>query len=173
MATPEMGMADYFLQGFGSALPDEHPARAELLDASRFGREKNTGLVAYELADLVVDWLQELVGKEGGETKVLDNLPAPTADDLQGRRRRILQVRATGPLSGDAAGHALAVQELFSEGRLFPQAERAGVCFYVLLVGRQSLEDALASEASRQALKLSELGNRHDPEETVRSSVTP
>jgi hypothetical protein len=169
MATPEMGMADYFLQGFGSALPDEHPARAELLDGSRFGGEKHTGLVAYELADLVVDWLQELVGKEGGETTVLDNLPAPTADDLQGRRSRILQVRATGPLSGDAAGHALAVQELFSEGRLLPQAERAGVCFYVLLAGRESPEDALAGEASRQALKLSELGNRHDPEETVRS----
>ena len=166
-------MADYFLRGFGSVLPDKHPARAELMDASRFGEEKHTGLVAYELADLVVDWLQELVGKEGGEKKVLDNLPAPTADDLEGRRRRILQVRETGPFSSDAAGHALAVQELFSEGRLFPQAERAGVCFYVLLVGRESLDDALTSEATGQARQLNELGNRHDPGETVGSSVAP
>ena len=163
MATPEMGMADYFLQGFGSVLPDQHPARADLMHASRFGKEKHTGLVAYELADLAVDWLQELVGEEGGEKKVLDNLPSPTAGDLAGRRRRILQVRATGPLSREAADHALKVQELFSEGRLFPEAERAGACFYVLLVGRESIDDTLASEAIRQAQHLNDLGNQHDP----------
>jgi len=50
------------------------------------------------------------------------------------------------------------VQELFSEGRLFPEAERAGACFYVLLVGRESMDDALAGEATRQAEQLNELG---------------
>lgn len=156
-------MADYFLQGFGSLLPDEHPARAELIRAPRLGREKHTGLVAYELTDLAIDWLQELVGAEGGETKALDNLPAP--NDLDGRRRRILQVRASGPRSREASEHALKVQELFAEGRLFPQAERAGACFYVLLAGRGSLDDALADEATREAVTLNELGNRHDPED--------
>ena len=157
-------MADYFLQGFGSVLPDGHPARSELVGAPRFGKEKHTGLVAYELTDLTVDWLQELVGEEGGDKSVLDNLPPPNAD-LDGRRRRISQVRATGPLSRDASDHALKVQELFSEGRLFPEAERAGTCFYVLLVGRGSPDDALATEATRQAADLHELGNRHDPED--------
>src|SRR5438128_11240649 len=71
MATPEMGMADYFLQGFGSMLPDNHPARADLMQAPRLGKEKHTGLVAYELAELAVDWLQELVGEEGGDKKLL------------------------------------------------------------------------------------------------------
>jgi len=98
MATAEMGMADYFLQGFSSILPDNHPARTDLMQAPRLGKEKHTGLVAYELTDLAVDWLQELVGEEGGDKNVLDNLPAPTVD-LEGRRRRILQVRAAGPLS--------------------------------------------------------------------------
>lgn len=169
MATLEMGMADYFLQGFGSILPDEHPARTDLVRAPRWGKEKHTGLVAYELAELTVDWLQELVGREGGNTKVLDNLPAPNID-LEGRRRRIRQVRTTGPLSGEASDHALKVQELFSEGRLFPEAERAGACFYVLLVGRGSIDDALATEATRQAADLNELGNRRDPEDTGESA---
>jgi hypothetical protein len=164
MATAEMGMADYFLQGFRSILPDEHPARTDLLQAPRLGREKHTGLVAYELTELAVDWLQELVGKEGGDKNVLDNLPAPNVD-LEGRRRRILQVRAAGPLSQEASDHALKVQELFSEGRLFPEAERAGACFYVLLIGRESMDDALATEATRQAAEINELGNRHDPED--------
>ncbi len=159
-----MGMADYFLQGFGSILPDGHPARAELMQAPRLGNEKHTGLVAYEMTELAVDWLQELVGKEGGDKKVLDNLPAPNVD-LEGRRRRIFQVRATGPLSREASDHALKVQELFWEGRLFPEAERAGACFYVLLVGRESIDDALATEATRQAAQLNDLGNRHDPED--------
>jgi hypothetical protein len=167
MATVEMGMADYFLQGFGSILPDNHPARTELMQAPRFGKEIHMGLVAYELADLAVDWLQELVGEEGGDETVLDNLPAPTVDP-QGRRKRILHVRPTGPLSREASDHALKVQELFTEGRIFPQAERAGACFYVLLVGRESLDDALASEAARQAGELNELGNRHDPEDPAR-----
>jgi hypothetical protein len=169
MATLEMGMADYFLQGFGSILPDEHPARTDLMQAPRWGKEKHTGLVAYELTDLAVDWLQELVGEEGGNKKVLDNLPAPHVD-LEGRRRRILQVRATGPLSRDASDHAIKVQELFSEGRLFPEAERAGACFYVLLVGRESMDDALATEATRQAAELNALGNRHDPEDLAESA---
>ena len=77
-------MADYFLQGFGSILPDNHPARMDLMQAPRLGKEKHTGLVAYELAELAVDWLQELVGEEGGEKKLLDNLPAPNVD-LEGR----------------------------------------------------------------------------------------
>lgn len=159
-----MGMADYFLQGFGSVLPDKHPARADLMQASRLGKEKHTGLVAYELTELAVDWLQELVGKEGGDRKILDNLPAPNVD-VDGRCKRILQVRATGPRSREASDHALKVQELFSEGRLFPEAERAGACFYVLLVGRQSIDDAFAAEAIRQAEALSVFGNRHDPED--------
>jgi hypothetical protein len=167
MGTAEMGMADYFLQGFSSVLPDKHPARTDLTQAPRLGKEKHTGLVAYELTELAVDWLQELVGEEGGDKKVLDNLPAPNVD-LAGRRRRILQVRAAGPLSREASGHALKVQELFSEGRLFPEAERAGACFYVLLVGRESIDDALATEATRQAGEINKLGNRHDPEEPVR-----
>ncbi|TML00166.1 MAG: hypothetical protein E6G34_01320 [Actinobacteria bacterium] len=167
MATPEMGMADYFLQGFGSMLPDNHPARADLMQAPRLGKEKHTGLVAYELAELAVDWLQELVGEEGGDKKLLDNLPAPNVD-LEGRRRRLLHAGATGPLSQEAAEHALKVQELFSEGRLFPEAERAGACFYVLHLGRKSIDDALATEATRQAAKLNELGNRHDPEDPAR-----
>jgi hypothetical protein len=169
MATPEMGMADYFLQGFGSILPDEHPARTDLTQAPRLGKEKHTGLVAYELTELAVDWLQELVGEEGGDKKVLDNLPAPNVD-LAARRRRILQVGATGPLSREASDHALKVQELFSEGRLFPEAERAGACFYFLLVGRKSIDDALATEATRQAAHLNELGNRHDPEDLAESA---
>jgi hypothetical protein len=164
MATPEMGMADYFLQGFGSILPDGHRARTDLAQVPRFGKETHTGLVAYELTDVTVDWLQELVGQEGGDMQVLDNLPPPNAD-LHGRRRRILEVRSAGPLSRDAADHALKVQELFSEGRLFAQAERAGACFYVLLVGRGSTDDALAGEAVSQAAKLNELGDRHDPED--------
>jgi hypothetical protein len=130
------------------------------------GKEKHTGLVAYELTELAVDWLQELVGEEGGDKNVLDNLPPPNVD-LAGRRRRILQVRAVGPLSREASDHALKVQELFSEGRLFPEAERAGACFYVLLVGRESIDDALATEATRQAAEINKLGNRHDPEEPV------
>ena len=162
-------MADYFLQGFSSILPDNHPARTDLMQAPRLGKEKHTGLVAYELTDLAVDWLQELVGEEGGDKNVLDNLPAPTVD-LEGRRRRILQVRATGPLSREASDHALKVQELFSEGRLFPEAERAGACFYVLLIGRESTDDALATEATRQATELNKLGNRHDPEDPVESA---
>src|SRR3974377_998942 len=149
MASAEMGMADYFLQGFRSILPDEHPARTDLLQAPRLGKEKHTGLIAYELTALAVDWLQELVGKEGGDKNVLDNLPAPNVD-LEGRRRRILQVRAAGPLSREASEHALKVQELFSEGRLFPEAERAGACFYVLLVGRESIDEAITTEAARQ-----------------------
>jgi hypothetical protein len=169
MAAPEMGMADYFLQGFSSILPDEHRARTDLMQAPRLGKEKHTGLVAYELTELAVDWLQQLVGEEGGDKEVLDNLPPPTVD-LEGRRRRILQVRATGPLSRDASEHALKVQELFSEGRLFPEAERAGACFYVLLVGRGSRDDALATEATRQAAELNELGNRHDPEDLAEST---
>ena len=164
MATVEMGMADYFLQGFGSILPDEHPARTDLMQAPRWGKEKHTGLVAYELTELTVDWLQELVGGEGGNKEVLDNLPPPNTD-LEGRRRRILEVQTTGPRSRDASEHALKVQELFSEGRLFPEAERAGACFYVLLAGRGSTEDALSTEATRQAANLNELGNRHDPED--------
>jgi len=172
MATVEMGMADYFLQGFGSNLPDNHPARTELTQVARFGKEKHTGLVAYELADLAVDWLQELVGEEGGDKTVLDNLPAPNVS-LERRRRRILHVRATGPLSQDASDHAIKVQELFWEGRPFPEAERAGACFYVLLVGRGSLDDALASEATRQAAKLDALGNRHDPEDLAESAERP
>ena len=162
-------MADYFLQGFGSMLPDNHPARADLMQAPHLGKEKHTGLVAYELTELAVDWLQELVGEEGGDKKLLDNLPAPNVD-LEGRRRRILHVGGTGPLSQEAANHALKVQELFWEGRLFPQAERAGACFYVLLVGRDSVDDALATEATRQAAKLNELGNRHDPEDLAESA---
>ena len=169
MATAEMGMADYFLQGFSSILPDNHPARTDLMQAPRLGKEKHTGLVAYELTDLAVDWLQELVGEEGGDKNVLDNLPAPTVD-LEGRRRRILQVRAVGPLSREASDHALKVQELFSEGRLFPEAERAGACFYVLLIGRESTDDALAPEATRQATELNKLGNRHDPEDPADSA---
>ncbi len=160
-------MADYFLQGFGSLLPDEHPARADLIEARRWGNERHTGLVAYELAELSVDWLQELVGKEGGEQKMLDDLPAP--NDLDGRRKRILQVVPTGPLSEEAAGHAIKVQELFSEGRIFAEAERAGACFYVLLAGRGSNDDALAVEAMRQAESLNELGNRRDPEDIAKS----
>src|ERR1700726_1350966 len=156
MATLEMGMADYFLQGFGSVLPDKHPARTDLMEAPRWGKEKHTGLVAYELTDLAVDWLQELVGEEGGNKNVLDNLPAPHVD-LEGRRRRILQVRATGPLSRGASVHALKGQELFSEGRLFPEAEPAGAGVYVLLVGRESIDDALAAEATRQAAELNAL----------------
>src|SRR5436305_13423600 len=105
MATPEMGMADYFLQGFGSILPDKHPARADLMQAPRLGKEKHTGLVAYELAELAVDWVQELVGEEEGDKKLLDNLPAPSVD-LEGRRRRLLHAGA-GPLSQEAADHAL------------------------------------------------------------------
>ena len=162
-------MADYFLPGFSSILPDEHPARADLTQAPRLGKEKHTGLVAYELTELAVDWLQELVGEEGGDKNVLDNLPAPNVD-LEGRRRRILQVRATGPLSREASDHALKVQELFSEGRLFPEAERAGACFYVLLIGRESTDDALAPEATRQATELNKLGNRHDPEDPAESA---
>ena len=162
-------MADYFLQGFSSILPDNHPARTDLMQAPRLGKEKHTGLVAYELTDLAVDWLQELVGEEGGDKNVLDNLPAPTVD-LEGRRRRILQVRAAGPLSREASDHALKVQELFSEGRLFPEAERAGACFYVLLIGRESTDDALATEATRQATELNKLGNRHDPEDPADSA---
>jgi hypothetical protein len=169
MATPEMGMADYFLQGFGSLLPDEHPARAELMQARRFGKERHTGFVAYELADLAVDWLQELVGKEGGDAKLLDDLPPPNAE-LEGRRARIRQAGATGPRSREAAEHALKVQELFSEGRIFPEAERAGTCFYVLVVGRGSSDGALATEATRQAAELNELGNRHDPEDLADSA---
>jgi hypothetical protein len=169
MATPEMGMADYFLQGFGSILPDGHPAREQLLQTPRFDKERHAGLVAYELTDLAVDWLQELVGQEGGNKEVLDNLPPPNAD-LHGRRRRIVQAGETGPLSREASEHALKVQELFSEGRLFPEAERAGACFYVLLAGRQSSDDALAAEATRQAAELHELGNRHDPEDTSESA---
>ncbi len=169
MATPEMGMADYFLQGFGSVLPDDHPARAQLDQLPRFGKERHTGLVAYELADLAVDWLQELVGKEGGETKLLDNLPAPTAEDPEGRRKRILEVRETGPHTREASEHALKVQDLFSEGRLFPEAERAGACFYTLLIGRGSPADALAGEAGRQAERLYELGSRQDPEDPASS----
>jgi hypothetical protein len=169
MATLEMGMADYFLQGFGSILPDEHPARTDLMQAPRLGKEKHTGLVAYELTELAVDWLQELVGEEGGDKKILDNLPAPNVD-LDGRRRRILQVRATGPLSREASDHALKVQELFWEGRLFPEAERAGACFYVLLVGRESMDEALATDAALQAAKLSALGNRRDPEDLAESA---
>ncbi len=165
-------MSDYFLQGFGSILPDKHPARTDLMQAPRLGKEKHTGLVAYELTELAVDWLQELVGKEGGDKTALDNLPAPNVD-LEGRRRRILQVRATGSLSREASDHALKVQELFSEGRLFPEAERAGACFYVLLVGRESIDDALAAEATRQAAKLSALGNRHDPEDLAESAERP
>lgn len=163
-------MADYFLQGFGSVLPDKHPARPDLMQAPRLGKEKHTGLVAYELTDLAVDWLQELVGAEGGDMKVLDNLPPPNIE-LERRRRRILQIRATGPLSREASDHALKVQELFSEGRLFPEAERAGACFYVLLVGRESKDDALAAEATRQAAELNELGNRHDPEDPAKLAV--
>ena len=162
-------MADYFLQGFGSILADKHPARTDLTQAPHFGKEKHTGLVAYELTDLAVDWLQELVGQEGGNKKILDNLPAPNVD-LEARRRRILQVRATGPLSREASAHAIKVQELFSEGRLFPEAERAGACFYVLLLGRESLDDALATEAKRQAAELNELGNRHNPEDPAPSA---
>ena len=161
-------MADYFVQGFGSMLPDSHPARADLLQTARFGKERHTGFVAYELTDLAVDWLQELVGKEGGNAKLLDDLPPPNAD-LDGRRTRIVHVAASGPLSREAADHALKVQELFSEGRIFPEAERAGACFYVLLGGRGSLEDALAAEAMRQAADLNELGNRHDPEDLSES----
>jgi hypothetical protein len=172
MATLEMGMADYFLQGFGSILPDEHQARTDLMQAPRLGKEKHTGLVAYELTELTVDWLQELVGKEGGDKKVLDNLPAPNVD-LEGRRRRILRVQATGPLSREASEHALKVQELFSEGRLFPEAERAGACFYVLLVGRESIDEALTTEAARQAAELNELGNRHDPEDPAEPAERP
>jgi hypothetical protein len=170
MATPEMGMADFFLQGFGSVLPDEHPARADLIQGSRLGKEKHEGLVALELADLAVDWLQELVGNEGGDRTLLDNLPSPTADDLEGRRRRIRQARTTGPLSREAADHAERVQDLFAEGRLFPEAERAGACFYVLLVARRSLDDSLAGEARAQAEWLYELGNRREPEDTAGSS---
>jgi hypothetical protein len=169
MATPEMGMADYFLQGFGSVLPDDHPARAELDQLPRFGKERHTGLVAYELADLAVDWLQELVGKEGGETKLLDNLPAPTAEDPEGRRKRILEVQETGPHTREASEHALKVQDLFSEGRLLPEAERAGACFYALLIARGSPADALAGEAGRQAERLYELGSRQDPEDAASS----
>ena len=162
-------MADYFLQGFGSMLPDQHPARADLLQASRFGKERHTGFVAYELTDLAVDWLQELVGKDAGNTKLLDDLPPPNAE-LEGRRTRILQAATSGSVSREAADHALKVQELFSEGRIFPEAERAGACFYVLLVGRGTLDDALATEAKRQAAKLNELGNRHDPEDMSESA---
>ncbi len=169
MATLEMGMADYFLQGFGSILPDRHPARADLMQAPRLGKEKHTGLVAYELTELAVDWLQELVGEEGGDRRILDNLPAPNVDS-EGRGRRIRQVGSTGPLSREASDHALKVQELFSEGRLFPEAERAGACFYVLLVGRGSMDDALVAEATRQAAALSALGNRHDPEDLADSA---
>ena len=164
-----MGMADYFLQGFGSVLPDTHPARTDLMQAPHLGKEKHTGLVAYELTELAVDWLQELVGEEGGDKTVLDNLPAPNTD-LEGRRRRIRQVRTTGNLSREASDHALKVQELFWEGRLFPEAERAGACFYVLLVGRGSIADALATEATRQAADLNALGNRHDPEDLAEST---
>jgi hypothetical protein len=169
MATAEMGMADYFLQGFGSILPDKHPARTDLMQAPRLGKEKHTGLVAYELTELAVDWLQELVGEEGGDKNALDNLPAPNVD-LEGRGRRILQVRVAGPLSREASDHALKVQELFSEGRLFPEAERAGACFYVLLVGREAKDDALAAEAMRQAVEINKLGNRHDPEDPAESA---
>src|SRR5579859_7133206 len=101
MATLEMGMADYFLQGFGSALPDKHLARTDLEKAPRFGKEKHTGLVAYELTDLAVDWLQELVGKDGGDSAALDNLPAPNVD-LEGRRKRILAVRGSGQRSRES-----------------------------------------------------------------------
>ncbi len=161
-------MADYFLQGFGSVLPDDHPARAELTQASRLGREKHTGLIAYELTELAVGWLGELVGMEGGDKEALDNLPPPSAD-LARRERRIRSVRDTGPLSREAAEHALKVHELFSEGRLFAEAERAGACFYVLLVGRETGADALAGEATREAGQLSALGEHHDPEDLTGS----
>jgi hypothetical protein len=169
VATPEMGMADYFLQGFGSMLPDKHPARTDLMEAERFGKEKHTGLVAFELTELAVDWLQELVGEEGGEKRLLDNLPAPNVD-LVGRCKRIRHVRELGPLSQQASDHAVKVQELFAEGRLFPEAERAGACFYVLLIGRKSIDDALATEATRQAAQLNTLGNRRDPEDLAEST---
>jgi hypothetical protein len=172
MAGAEMGMADYFLQGFGSMLPDEHPARTHLLEARRWGKERHTGLVAYELAELSVDWLQELVGKEGGERKLLDDLPAPNVD-LEGRRKRILEAGSSGPLSGEASNHAAKVQELFSEGRLFAEAERAGACFYVLLAGRGSIDEDLATEATRQATSLNELGNRRDPEDLPAEDELP
>src|SRR3974377_709871 len=170
MASPEVGRAHYFLQGVGSILPDGHPARTALTQAPRLGKERHTGLVAYELTELAVDWLQELVGEEGGDKNVLENRPAPNVD-LEGRRRRILQTRAAGPLSREASDHALKVQELFSEGRLFPEAERAGVCFYVLLVGRESIDDALATEAARQAAALPELANRHRHEDPAESAA--
>src|SRR5262249_7678361 len=102
------------------------------------------------------------------DKNVLDNLPAPNVD-LDGRRRRILQVQAAGPRSREASDHALKVQELFSEGRLFPEAERAGACFYFLLIGRESRDDALATEATRQAAEINKLGNRHDPEDPAES----
>jgi len=162
-------MADYFMQGFGSMLPDEHPARTDLTQRTLFGKEMHTGFVAYELTDLAVDWLQELVGQEGGEMKILDDLPPPNAE-LEGRRARIHEVRTTGPLSCEAADHALKVQERFSEGRLFPEAERAGACFYVLLVGRGTSDEALAIQAAQQAARLNELGNRRDPEDTAESA---
>lgn len=165
-------MADYFLQGFGSMLPDNDPARADLIEAPRRGKERHTGLVAYELAELSVDWLRELVGQEGGAQQLLDDLPAPNVD-LHGRRKRMLQAGSCGPLSQEACGHAAKVQELFSEGRIFAEAERAGACFYVLLTGRGSIDDALVDEAMRQAESLYELGNRHDPEDIAESDRLP
>ena len=172
MANREPGMADHFLRRFGSELPDQHPARSDLVQSMRFGKEKHEAFVAYELADLTVDWLQELVAKEGGDAALLDNLPAPT-QGLHARRKQIEAARAVGPLSAEAGAHALATQECLADGRFFAEAERAGACFHALLVGRDSRADALADEAVLQAQALYDLGSRRDAEDTARSLDHP
>jgi hypothetical protein len=138
------------------------------MQSLRFGKEKHEALVAYELADLTIAWLQELVAKEGGDAGLLDNLPAPT-DDLGARRKQIGLARKVGPLSDVAGSHVLGTQDCLSDGRFVPEAERAGACFYVLLGGRDVASDALADEAVRQATSLYDLGSRRDPEDTTSS----
>ena len=172
MATQEPGMADHFLRRFGSELPEQHPARLDLMQSLRFGKEKHEAFVAYELADLTVSWLQELVAKEGGDPTLLDHLPAPT-EGPHARRKQIEVARTAGPLSDEAGAHALATEECLADGRFFPEAERAGACFYTLLVGRGSLADALVDEAVVQAQALYDLGSRRDPEDTTRSLDHP
>jgi hypothetical protein len=87
-------------------IADESPPR---------GKEKHTGLVAYELTALMIDWLQELVGEEGATLRFLKIFRLPISIWREDGRR-ILQARTTGPLSREASDHALKVQELFSEG---------------------------------------------------------
>jgi len=131
-------MADYFLQGFGSMLPDNHLARADLMQARHLGKEKHTGLVAYELTELAVDWLQELVGEEGGDKKLLDNLPAPNVD-LEGRRRRILHVAVEFELGGLGSSVVMLTDgvDAFSQQYGFSTVTVTGLVLDTRRVGRK------------------------------------